>query len=244
MQKGGIPMSVHTVQYEGIEIEYELTRKNVKYINLRVNKHGKVVVSAGERVPFSVIAEFVQSKAFWIITHLAQIEQLKQEAAKSGLHDGKIVYYLGKPYQFLPEEGENHVSFVGDTLHFSSPHPHGEELREDYLAWLKQEAEQKFAEIMDKIYPLVQEYGIEKPEIKIRNMRSRWGSCTTAGHAIRLNLQLMKADEDCIAQVVLHELLHFLYPNHGKEFYALLGRLMPDWQERKERLEKNFQDGI
>ena len=54
-------MSVHTVQYEGIEIEYELTRKNVKYINLRVNKHGKVVVSAGEQVPFAVIDEFVQS---------------------------------------------------------------------------------------------------------------------------------------------------------------------------------------
>ena len=46
-------MSVHTVQYEGIEIEYELTRKNVKYINLRVNKYGKVVVSAGEQVPFA-----------------------------------------------------------------------------------------------------------------------------------------------------------------------------------------------
>ena len=54
-------MSVHTVQYEGIEIEYELTRKNVKYINLRVNKHGKVVVSAGEQVPCAVIDECVQS---------------------------------------------------------------------------------------------------------------------------------------------------------------------------------------
>ena len=72
-------MSVHTVQYEGIEIEYELTRKNVKYINLRVNKYGKVVVSAGEQVPFAVIDEFVQSKAFWIITHLAEIEKIRNE---------------------------------------------------------------------------------------------------------------------------------------------------------------------
>ena len=76
-------MSVHTVQYEGIEIEYELTRKNVKYINLRVNKYGKVVVSAGEQVPFAVIDEFVQSKAFWIITHLAEI-------ANSGLRLRRI----------------------------------------------------------------------------------------------------------------------------------------------------------
>ena len=82
-------MSVHTVQYEGIEIEYELTRKNVKYINLRVNKYGKVVVSAGEQVPFAVIDEFVQSKAFWIITHLAEIEKIRNEISDASLYDGK-----------------------------------------------------------------------------------------------------------------------------------------------------------
>ena len=90
-------MSVHTVQYEGIEIEYELTRKNVKYINLRVNKYGKVVVSAGEQVPFAVIDEFVQSKAFWIITHLAEIEKIRNEisdwnAANSGLRLRRIPF--------------------------------------------------------------------------------------------------------------------------------------------------------
>ena len=57
-------MELHAIEYEGIPIEYELIRKNVKYINLRVNKHGQVVVSAAKRVPFSVIEEFVQSKPF------------------------------------------------------------------------------------------------------------------------------------------------------------------------------------
>ena len=69
-------MSRHTVPFEGIEIEYELTRKNVKYINLRVNKYGKVIVSAGKHVPFEAIDEFVSSKAFWIITHLAEIDRV------------------------------------------------------------------------------------------------------------------------------------------------------------------------
>lgn len=90
-------MSVHTVQYEGIEIEYELTRKNVKYINLRVNKYGKVVVSAGEQVPFAVIDEFVQSKAFWIITHLAEIEKIRNEISDASLYDGKRCITLASP---------------------------------------------------------------------------------------------------------------------------------------------------
>ena len=68
-------MSTHTIQYEGIELEFELIRKDVKYINLRVNKHGKVVVSASKKVPLTVIQDFVESKSLWIITHLAEIEK-------------------------------------------------------------------------------------------------------------------------------------------------------------------------
>lgn len=237
-------MSRHTVQYEGIEIEYELVRKNVKYINLRVNKHGTVAVSAGENVPFAVIEEFVQSKAGWIITHLAEIEKLRGAQAHAGLYDGKTVYYLGRAYRLTLQKGETAAHFEGDRLYFSHPTLYAEEVREAYLAWLKDEAAQKFEECMDKIYPLVKDYHIIRPEIKIRNMKSIWGSCTTTGRTIRLNLQLMKADEGCIEQVILHELLHFRYPNHSASFYTMLDRLMPDWKARKERLDTCFRDGV
>ncbi|MGM9917261.1 SprT-like domain-containing protein [Anaerotignum sp.] len=237
-------MSVHNIQYEGIEIEYELTRKNVKYINLRVNKYGKVVVSAGKNVPFEVIDEFVQSKAFWIITHLAEIEKIKNGLPDGSLYDGKIVYYLGKPYRLVLERGESRVFMDGDTICLYAPKMIDDVLKEAYLSWLKTRAEEKFEEIMDRIYPMVKEYHITRPEIKIRNMKSIWGSCTTTGKTIRLNLQLMKAEEACIEQVILHELLHFRYPNHGKSFYDLMDQLMPDWKERKEKLETKFKDGI
>lgn len=237
-------MSIHHIGYEGIEIEYELTRKDVKYINLRVNKYGKVVVSAGKNVPFAVIDEFVQSKAFWIITHLAEIEKIRSGLPDDSLYEGKTVYYLGKPYRLVLERGEKGVELEEDTICLSAPKMNDDLLRAEYLRWLKERAEEKFEEIMDRIYPLVKDYHISRPEIKIRNMKSIWGSCTTTGRTIRLNLQLMKAEESCIEQVILHELLHFRYPNHGKSFYDLMDRLMPDWQERKERLETKFKDGI
>ena len=138
-------MSVHTVQYEGIEIEYELTRKNVKYINLRVNKHGKVVVSAGEQVPFAVIDEFVQSKAFWIITHLAEIEKIRNEISDASLYDGKTVYYLGKPYRLRLERGEQRITVAEDTILLSSPKLYSDVLKAEYLAWLKAQAEKESA---------------------------------------------------------------------------------------------------
>ncbi|MGN0136046.1 SprT-like domain-containing protein [Anaerotignum sp.] len=237
-------MSIHNIQYEGIEIEYELTRKNVKYINLRVNKYGKVVVSAGKNVPFAVIDEFVQSKAFWIITHLAEIEKIKNGLPDGSMYDGKTVYYLGKPYRLTLERGDSRIYLEGDNIFLFSPKMIDNVLKEEYLAWLQARAGEKFEEIMDRIYPMVKEYHIVRPEIKIRNMKSIWGSCTTTGKSIRLNLQLMKAEEACIEQVILHELLHFRYPNHGKSFYDLMDQLMPDWKERKEKLETKFKDGI
>ena len=134
-------MSPHTIPFEGIEIEYELTRKNVKYINLRVNKYGKVVVSAGKQVPFEAIDEFVRSKAFWIITHLAEIEKIKNDMPDTSLYDGKTVFYLGKPYHLILERGEKNIFFEGDTLNLYYPTMKSDTLKEVYLDWLKGEAE-------------------------------------------------------------------------------------------------------
>jgi len=237
-------MSIHTIKYEGIELEFELIRKDVKYINLRVNKHGKVVVSASKKVPLSVIEEFVQSKSLWIITHLAEIEKIRQNLPPTGFYDGKTLYYLGKPYRLVLSKGPSKIELQGDKIYMSSVSTTENTLHDEYLLWLKKQAYVTFEEVMNRIYPMVEPYGILQPTIQVRNMKTLWGSCTTHGSTIRLNLQLMKASEDCIEQVVLHELVHFRHKDHGHEFYALLTKLMPDWQERKSKLESKFKDGV
>lgn len=237
-------MSTHTIFYEGISLEYELTRKDVKFINLRVNKNGEVVVSAPQKAPLKVINEFVQSKTLWIITHIAQIEQIKQERPTANFQNGKTLYYLGKPYHLALEKGAPQIYITEDTLHMTSKKTEEQSLQEEYLQWLRKEGELQFAKSMDTILPLVASLEIARPIIQIRNMRTLWGSCTTKGNTIRLNLQLMKSPVDCIEQVILHELLHFRYPNHSNEFFQALEARMPDWKERKRRLETKYKDGV
>ena len=237
-------MYTHTVQYGSIKIEFELIRKEVRYINLRVNKHGKVVVSAAKNVPLAIIKEFVESKSNWIITHLAEIEKLRQSIPPIGFYEGKTLYYLGKAYSLELAEGPAKIELLGETISMTSQHITENALWEEYLHWLKEQAKIKFQEIMSRIYPLVEPYGISRPVIQIRNMKTLWGSCTTTGKTIRLNLQLMKAPEECIEQVILHELIHFLYRNHGNDFYALLSTLMPDWKDRKKALESKYKDYV
>ena len=237
-------MERHFAEYGGRKIEYELLRKNVKYINLRVNAEGRVTVSAGKRVPFSVIEAFVASKAKWLFDHVREAEERSRLRPEKELFQGKTVYFLGKAYILNLETGKAGIRTEGETIFLSAPNLEQETLRKVYLAWLRKEAAKTFPEVLERVCPLVEPYHVEKPAVTIRNMKSIWGSCTPAKKKICLNLQMMKAEESCIEQVVLHELIHFLYQNHGKEFYALLTRLMPDWKERKERLENDFRDGI
>ena len=95
-----------------------------------------------------------------------------------------------------------------------------------------------FTEIMERVYPAFQAYGIPMPALRIRNMRSRWGSCLYGKVIITLNKQLARKPEACIEYVVVHEFCHFLVPNHSRDFYALLSRHLPDWKERRNRLNR------
>lgn len=237
-------MELHAIEYEGIPIEYQLIRKDVKYINLRVNKHGQVVVSAAKRVPFSVIEEFVQSKALWIINHLAEVEKIRMTQPSGAMYDGKTLYYLGEPYTLHIAHGLRQIQRSDNIIYMSTFQTDSVGLRSEYLDWLREQAAETFSKLLDEIYPKVKDYGIPYPKMHVRNMRSIWGSCTVENESIRLNLQLMKADPDCIRQVIYHELAHFRYADHSRRFYALLTEWMPNWKECKERLENMYKDGV
>lgn len=95
-----------------------------------------------------------------------------------------------------------------------------------------------FKEVLSEIYPVFQKYGVTVPTLRIRNMETRWGSCLAKKGIITLNKRLLEAPRNCIEYVVMHELCHFVHPNHSKQFYSFLAMLMPDWKERKTVLDK------
>ncbi len=73
------------------------------------------------------------------------------------------------------------------------------------------------------------------PTLTIRHMKTRWGSCSRHGR-ILINLRLIQAPLELIDYVIVHEVCHLKEHNHSKRYYLLLDTAMPDWRERRERL--------
>lgn len=88
--------------------------------------------------------------------------------------------------------------------------------------------------------PLVEQWAeildVHPTKIAYRNMKSRWGSCQPETGRICFNIRLALYPPECLEYVVVHELCHFLEPNHGPGFHALMDRVMPDWRTRKKKL--------
>lgn len=82
------------------------------------------------------------------------------------------------------------------------------------------------------------------PNLRVKKMQTLWGSCSRKHRTVNLNYYLYKAPVACVEYVILHELLHFIYPRHDKQFYDTLTVMMPDWQERKRLLDYEIVLGV
>ena len=70
----------------------------------------------------------------------------------------------------------------------------------------------------------------------VRSMHTRWGSCSTKAHTIRLASALFFYDEELLEYVLVHELCHLLEPSHNARFHKLMSGFLPDYLERRKRL--------
>ena len=111
-----------------------------------------------------------------------------------------------------------------------------EYVRGQVEVWQRKQARRVFYERMQAMLPRFAPLSLAEPELVIKPLKSRWGSCTHDGK-ITLNLALIKMPKACIEYVIVHELCHLVEHNHGKRYFALLERVMPDWEGRRQAVE-------
>ena len=233
--------SKRMVLAEGQEISYVLERKQVKNLNLRIRKDGSVFVSANDAVSFDEVDEFVCNKASYILDAVKRFNEMALYKPQPKQYvSGETFYLQGRALRLqVSQAAKDSISSDCVCIYLKAKDVNDfEKKRRMVNRFLDSQCKTIFVEVMDELYPLFKKYGIEKPALRIRDMETRWGSCLAKKGIVTLNKRLLEAPRNCIEYVVMHELCHFMHPNHSKYFYAFLSMLMPDWKERKQFLDK------
>nr|WP_314044837.1 SprT family zinc-dependent metalloprotease [uncultured Leptotrichia sp.] len=216
---------------------YEVHRKKVKNINLRIKPNMEIYISAPMNLHSDYIENFIRSKEKWIKQVLQKIEEAKQNQLPSQYLSGEKHKYLGKEYELEVKQGNsNRVSIKEGKIILtviSNIFENSDEKKKVMEKWYFENAQKVFVNAIQKWLEILDE-SIEK--LSIKPMKSRWGSCNHVKRYINLNTELIKRTQFEIEYVVLHELTHLKYPNHGKGFYRYIENYMPNYKMAEKML--------
>jgi predicted metal-dependent hydrolase len=229
------------VEFGATTIPFDLCFSDRKTLAIEVNPDKSVVVVAPKGTPLKIVRQRVKKRSAWIRKQqLDFVKYLPTEPPRKFV-SGETHLYLGRKYRLKTFKDEStSVKLSRGQISLSLLQNRDSEAIKGLLeSWYRTKAQVVFQEVLERCLEIMRRLQIETPSLQIRKMKTRWGSCTKSGK-ILLNLELIKAPKKCIEYVVTHELCHLVEFNHGKNFYKLLTRTMPDWLERKRKLDKVF----
>jgi predicted metal-dependent hydrolase len=227
-----------SVQYGSTSIEFRVRFATRRTLEISVHPNGEVEVVAPTGTEIVRIQERVKRRARWILRQRNFFRQFHPGVSPRQYLSGETHLYLGRRYRLKVELGTalgvrltRGILFVNDVK-LPSPE-HTEEL---LLSWYRSRAQEIFGEMFETLW-LGQPGRSVKPRLQIKAMRTRWGSLSKGG-ILTLNPELIRAPRECIEYVICHELCHLHHHDHGVGFFKHLARRLPDWEKRKQRLEK------
>jgi predicted metal-dependent hydrolase len=234
------------VKSERIEISFgsrrfqvEIVWNDRKRLAITVHPDLRITAKAPAGYEVEVVRRRLEKRALWIVRQLDFFKQFQPLPTERRFVSGETHYYLGRQYRLRIRPGEiARVRLLGRFFEMELPDTDNrEKVRVLIHNWYSLHAGNLLARRFAQYLPAFMSMGAAEPEVRYRRMKKRWGSCSGNG-VIMLNTELVKAPIPCVDYVIIHELCHLLYPHHDRKFYHLLGRILPDWEKHKERLEK------
>jgi hypothetical protein len=101
--------------------------------------------------------------------------------------------------------------------------------------WYRERLREQLPGLIARWAPRV---GVDVAEVRIRKMKTRWGTCNIHARRIWLNLELAKKPPECLEYILVHEMVHLLERHHNERFRELMDRAMPTWRLHRDRLNR------
>lgn len=216
------------------QLNCEIVRSRRKTVAIQIYPDKRIELKVPLFYNTDNVEPFLQKHYRWIFKRLDAPIISKSETKR--FVSGELHYFLGKQYPLkIVISPDNNVTFQDDVIIVYAKNDLPELIETLLERWYLSQARCIFQEISIPLMKQMEKYNVFPKSFTIRKMKTRWGSCSSKG-GISLNLDLIKLPEQCIKEVILHELCHLVHFNHSKEFYALMTAEMPDWKYWKKEL--------
>jgi len=226
------------IEYSGGHIPVEVGFRDRKRLSISVHPDCSVTALAPAGRSMEQVLSHLKRRAAWIARQRRHFGQYQPLPAPKRFVAGETHLYLGRQYRLrIRKSADTSVKLSGQFFQVQLPEPSTPQDVEALLVgWYRDHALQVFGDRLRRCASRIRTLEHHEIGVQIRSMKRRWGSCSKAG-VITLNLELIKTPLHCVEYVIMHELCHLKVHDHGPAFFRLLGRCMPDWQSRKERLD-------
>ena len=228
------------------ELPVEISAKDIKSLRLRVFPDARIKLSVPRDTPDKFIADFLNQKRLWIDRQLNMFRQTDAVEKEHFILSGTSTRIRGRQLviKVIPAARKRIVRDDRRLLIYTTSPEDQDSVDRQFANWWQKNSRQYLSGQLEKMFPIVQKYGVAMPELRVKKMQTLWGSCSRKFQIVNLNCYLYKAPVACVEYVILHELLHFIYPRHDRSFFETLTVLMPDWQERKRLLDYEIVWGV
>lgn len=231
---------VHVAQYGSKSIDFTLERRRRSTLEITVEPDGRVQVVAPSSATLEEIGARVQKRGRWILLQQREFAKFLPRTPARRYIPGETHLYLGRQYRLRVEPGcEKQVRLLHGFIQIDGVEFDDSATIERLVKeWYRVRATVQFQRRLEIARGRFADPDLFKPTaLRLQSMTSRWGSMTPAGRLL-LNPELVRAPVDAIDYVITHELCHLAEPNHGRNFYELQNLVMPDWKNRKIKLER------
>ena len=219
-------------------IAMQLNRKAIKNLHISVlPPDGRVRVSAPESMTETAIRMAVISRIPWIKKQQSDFAKQPRQSDRE-MVSGECHYLWGRRYRLnlIERSGKHEIKLGRGRLHlYVNPATTLENKALVLSSYYRDELKARIAELLpiweDKIGVIAADWGVKK-------MKTKWGSCNIQAKRIWLNLELAKKPPECLEYILVHELVHLLERNHNERFKGYMDKLLPDWRERRDLLNR------
>ncbi len=211
-------ISATVITFDGIKIKV-IKKTSMKNLYLRVKQGSGEIVLTAPKVSDEYIMKFIGKNIDVLKKHIEDLKKRNLGTDKKYI-DGETHFLWGRPYTLRILDSKKRLSKGDDEIFiYVKKADDSEAIKRKLNEYYREEIKIKLATFVDMAKNMT---GVSPNEVRIKNMKTRWGTCNIRDRRVWVSLNLAKYDEICLLYILLHELTHLKEKNHTKRFYKIL----------------------